>query len=171
MSGLVLEGPAGGIEISIEGFAYPDEDGDDGDWLIVAGRCHADGRAWAWRGPCLLVSEVGPLVAWLRGLGGDRDEPQHARIDFMEPDLAFVCERLAGGSVRIRVLLALEAAPRWWSSYAEDHPDLAIDESGLVPFEIPVELDVAVLRRAADTLGEEAAHVIANRVPARGRFM
>jgi hypothetical protein len=117
------------ITLAIDGYQFPGTAAtdDDSEWLYVAGTVTAEGRTWSFRDPCLRANEFVSLVAWLKALSERRDGILDQRIDFMEPNLAFLFERIDPSTVRLTVALDLEAAPPGHPPYAGEPAQLVID--------------------------------------------
>jgi hypothetical protein len=90
----------------------------DANWLVLTGSLLLpDGRAHAFRDPCLTTWEARELSDWLRSVAAgdvtsspdDADEPLD--VVFTEPCIAFDLERADADLITLRVYLSLEAEP------------------------------------------------------------
>ncbi|MGH6810902.1 MAG: WapI family immunity protein [Methylocella sp.] len=81
----------------------------DSDWLVVAGEAELDGRAWKFRDPCLLTTEVSALANWLEARS--KDASKDSEIGFIEPNLTSRGTKVRCGS-NLGLSAALHGRPR-----------------------------------------------------------
>jgi hypothetical protein len=160
--GLVLTDPDASLQLDVLGYQFPGAAHEDGEWLVIAGRASIGDRTWEFRDPCLMISELVSLVAWLQGIAEGRVATKR-RAEFLEPELAFEFERIGPSQVRLTVEMEFGAAPPWWDAVSGSG-------DGLVPFRMALEVTHDQLREAADGLAAAAPDVIA-RQAARGQFL
>lgn len=129
--GLELLDAAGrGLRLTVEGYELPDRvpgpEGYDHDanWLVV--RLELTDRQWRTELsiPCLTTTEARELVAWLRAAADGRAQ---ARVDFLEPVLAFRLGRQAGGTAQLRIEVEETTA----TSDLGQHLDLVVPSTTL----------------------------------------
>lgn len=131
----------------------------DANWLVIDGTIRlGDGRTWAFSNPSLTTFEARRLTDWLQAVCADRVTPAATVAEaiadqseaegrlcaFLEPNLAFSLAAQAGGRVRLRVHLSLEALPPWLSD--PDGPG----RPGLFDYTVDVDTTTAALAQAAE---------------------
>jgi hypothetical protein len=101
------------VELTIVGYQFPEirDDPWDSNWVVIETTATVDGQSWTSRDPCLVTFEVEQLADWVEALGNER--LVESELDFMEPNLAFELEGVAGDLVRIRIWFECEARPAW----------------------------------------------------------
>lgn len=101
-------GPHAGtlIDFTVAGYEFPELEraSYDSNWLMIAGRFEKDGRAWAFRDPCLLTHELQRLAEWFEARA--TDPGPDSEIGFIEPNLSF---RWTKGA--LQVFAAAECRP------------------------------------------------------------
>ncbi len=143
------------LELGIAGYEFP-RGGlgeDDDNWLRIRVQVGSPRGSWEATAPTMQTWEIARLADWLEDASRRRVAP-FARLEFLEPSLAFEVRRVADGWVALRAYFELQLRPAWaWRGYVGE-PDLWVD-----------------LAVATEELGvaSESLRVELERFPVRGR--
>ena len=118
------------VELTVAGYQFPKihDERWDSNWLEIRTVATVGGQSWATHEPCLLTFEVEMLADWLEALGDGRRV--ESELDFMEPNLAFECEGVDKGVVRLCAWFECEARPAWNTNDTGGARDLAARVGG-----------------------------------------
>ncbi len=139
-----LEAPLATMCLDLEGFQFPSAtDRWDANWLFIGVSVSAPEGRWSFRDPCLDVSDVLGLAAWLDGVArGERP----AAIEFTEPNLRFELVPSDGALPVVRVGFELSARPSWRKKdFVDGDRDCYLD----------IEVAISALQAAANDLRDQ----------------
>ena len=132
------------FEMKVTGyqFSHLKQEPYDSDWLnIHVDVAHPRGD-WSKTDACLLTFELSQLIDWLRSIADEC--PEHAQIDFMEPELWF--EWFGGDRNALRIYLHYSLRPSWSPYHGKNEEEELFVEFEVMPKD---------LRSFADYLSKE----------------
>ncbi|WP_444901475.1 hypothetical protein ACJJIG_18585 [Microbulbifer sp. SSSA007] len=96
------------LELSIEGYQFPDSPTDD--WCFVRILVKQDDDTYEVIDPALEATELHCILKWFRCLS-ERKLPRYAQLTFTEPCLEFKFLACTDSSVRVSICLSHELKP------------------------------------------------------------